>query len=106
MRAERERVARDFRSRGAEQAERIRATADRERTVINAEAYRDAEPIRGEGDGVAADTYAKAFSANEEFYALYRSLNAYQNSFGDSSDILLLQPDSDFFKYFNHPKGN
>lgn len=105
MRAERERVARDFRSRGAEAAERIRATADRERTVIKAEAYRDAETARGEGDAVAAETYANAYSTNEEFYALYRSLNAYRTSFDTKGDVLLLKPDSDFFKYFGDSTG-
>ena len=105
MRAERNRVAKDFRARGSEAAERIKANADREREVILANAYKDAEIIRGEGDAKATDIYAVAFGKNEEFYALYRSLNAYQNSFDSGNDILLLQPDSDFFKYFNHPKG-
>ena len=105
MRAERERVAKDFRARGEEQAERIRATADRDREVILAEAYRDSEIIRGEGDARATEIYAAAYGKNEEFYALYRSLNAYQNSFSSSNDILLLKPDTDFFKYFNNPKG-
>ena len=104
MRAERLRVAKDFRARGSEAAERIRANADREREVILANAYRDAEIIRGEGDAQATEIYAVAFGKNEEFYSLYRSLNAYQNSFS-GNDILMLQPDSDFFKYFNHPKG-
>ena len=104
MRAERTRVAKDFRARGGEQAERIRATADRDREVILAEAYRDAEMIRGEGDASATEIYAAAFGKNEEFYALYRSLNAYQNSFS-KNDIFLIKPDSDFFKYFNDPKG-
>jgi membrane protease subunit HflC len=105
MRAERERVARDFRSRGREQAERIRAAADRERTVILAEAYRDAETIRGKGDAMATEIYAKTYRKDEEFYALYRSLSAYRESFRDRSDILVLQPGSDFFKYFNNPSG-
>jgi membrane protease subunit HflC len=105
MRAERQRVAADFRARGAEGAERIRANADRERDVILANAYRDAETIRGEGDAHATEIYAASFGKNEEFYALYRSLNAYQASFSSNNDILLLQPDSDFFKYFNNPKG-
>lgn len=105
MRAERQRVAADFRARGEEGAERIRANADREREVILANAYRDAETIRGEGDAQATEIYAASFGKNEEFYALYRSLNAYQDSFKDKDDILLLQPDSDFFKYFNNPKG-
>jgi len=105
MRAERLRVAKDFRARGAEAAERIRANADREREVILANAYRDAEIIRGQGDAQATEIYASAFGRDEEFYGFYRSLNAYQNSFSGGSDILLLKPDSDFFKYFNHPKG-
>ena len=105
MQAERERVARDFRSRGAEAAERIRADADRQRTVIVAEAYRDAEQTRGEGDARAADLYAQAFSKNEEFYSLYRSLNAYRGVFGSRDDMLILQPDSDFFRYFNDSRG-
>jgi membrane protease subunit HflC len=105
MRAERERVAKDFRARGAEKAEQVRAEADREREVILAEAYRDAEIIRGNGDAKATEIYAAAFGKNEEFYTMYRSLNAYQNSFRNSNNILLLEPDSDFFKYFNNPKG-
>jgi len=104
MRAERTRVAKDFRARGDGQAEEIRATADRDREVILAEAYRDAEMIRGEGDAKATEIYAAAYGKNEEFYAMYRSLSAYRNSFSNN-DILLLQPDSDFFKYFNNPKG-
>lgn len=105
MRAERERVARDFRSRGREQAERIRAAADRERTVILSEAYRDAETLRGEGDALATEIYARTYRKDEEFYALYRSLSAYRESFRDRNDILVLQPGSDFFKYFNDPSG-
>ncbi len=105
MQAERERVARDFRSRGAEAAERIRADADRQRTVIVAEAYRDAEQTRGEGDARAADIYAQAFGRNEEFYALYRSLNAYRGVFSSRDDMLILQPDSDFFRYFRDRSG-
>lgn len=105
MRAERLRVAKDFRARGAEAAERISATADREREIILANAYRDAEIIRGEGDAQATETYAAAFGRDEEFYAFYRSLSAYQNSFSGQNDILLISPESDFFKYFNHPLG-
>lgn len=105
MRAERERVAKDFRARGAEAAERIRANADREREVILATAYRDAETIRGEGDAQATEIYAAAFGKNEEFYSFYRSLDAYRNSFSYGNDILLLEPDSEFFRYFNKPKG-
>jgi membrane protease subunit HflC len=105
MRAERLRTAKDFRARGGEAAERIRANADRERQVILANAYRDAEVIRGEGDAQSTEIYAAAFGKNEEFYALYRSLNAYQTSFGEGRDILVLEPDSEFFKYFNGPRG-
>jgi len=101
MRAERERVARDFRSRGAEAAERIRADADRKSTVILAEAYRDAERQRGEGDARAAEIYAQAFNKNPEFYSFYRSLNAYRSSFQGDGDILVMQSDSEFFQYFN-----
>jgi membrane protease subunit HflC len=100
MRAERERVARDFRSRGLEAAERIRADADRQSTVIVAEAYRDAEKVRGEGDAVAAETYANAFTRDPEFYAFYRSLNAYRSSFSGQNDLLVLDPSSEFFRYF------
>lgn len=101
MRAERERVARDFRSRGAEAAERIQADADRQSTVILAEAYRDAERVRGEGDAQAAETYAKAYQKDPKFYSFYRSLNAYRTSFGNKDNLMVLQPDSEFFKYFN-----
>lgn len=102
MRAERNRVAKDFRARGAEEAERIRARTDREREIILADAYRDAEIKRGEGDAKAIDIYASAYSKDEEFYSLYRSLNAYKNSFGNSNDIMLIEPKSKFFKYFNN----
>ncbi len=105
MRAERNRVAKDFRARGSEAAERIRASSDREREVILANAYRDSEIIRGEGDAQATEIYATAFNNNKEFYSLYRSLNAYQNSFSGSNDILMVEPESDFFKYFNNSKG-
>ncbi len=105
MRAERERVAKDFRARGAEAAERIRANADREREVILATAYRDAEIIRGEGDAQATEIYAAAFTKNEEFFNFYRSLNAYKSSFGSGNDILLLEPDGEFFRYFKSQKG-
>ena len=101
MRAERERVAKDFRARGSEAAERITANADREREVILATAYKDAETIRGEGDAEVTAIAAAAYGKNAEFYALYRSLNAYQNSFSKGNNMLLLQPDSEFFKYFN-----
>jgi len=100
MRAERERVAKDLRSRGAESAEKIRAEADRQRTVIIADAFRDAEILRGEGDASATEIYAKAYGKDVEFYSLYRSLNAYKTTFSSKSDILVIEPDSEFFKYF------
>lgn len=105
MEAERTRVAKDFRSRGFEASERIRADADRKRQVILAEAYRDSERTRGEGDARAADIYAKAYAKNAEFYALYRSLNAYRSAFS-GRDLLVIEPDSEFFQYFNSGKGN
>ncbi len=101
MRAERERVARDLRAKGGEAAERIRADADRQRTVIIADAYKVAEEARGEGDAKAAETYAKAYNQDRDFYSFYRSLNAYRTAFGQGGDMLVLQPDSDFFRYFN-----
>ena len=99
MEAERTRVAKDFRSRGFEASERIRADADRQREVLLAEAYRDAERLRGEGDARAADIYAKAYTRNPEFFALYRSLGAYRSAFG-GGDLLVIEPDSEFFEYF------
>ncbi|MDH5395462.1 MAG: protease modulator HflC [Gammaproteobacteria bacterium] len=100
MEAERTRVAKDYRSRGAEAAERIRADADRKRTVTIADAYREAEKIRGDGDGKAAEIYAKAYSKDKEFYSFYRSLLAYKDSFNSQSDMMVIDPSSDFFKYF------
>lgn len=105
MRAERGRVAKDLRARGAEAAERIQATADRERTEILAAAYRDAEKLRGEGDAKAADAYAKAYVQNEEFYSFYGSLKSYTQGFTGKDDLLVLTPDSDFFRYFDDRKG-
>ncbi|MEM6998553.1 MAG: protease modulator HflC [Pseudomonadota bacterium] len=106
MRSERVRVAKELRAQGNEAAERIRAVTDRDREVILANAYRDAEIIRGEGDAQATEIYAAAFSKDRDFYSFYRSLNAYQNSFNDGNDVLLIEPSSDFFKYFNNAKGN
>ncbi len=103
MEAERERVAREFRSEGAEAAERIRADADRQRVVTLANAYRDAEKLRGEGDATAADIYAKAYNQDSEFFTFYRSLNAYKKTF-TSSSTLVLEPNSDFFQYFKNRK--
>jgi membrane protease subunit HflC len=105
MRAERERVARDLRAQGGEVAEKIQAEADRERVVIVADAYKQAEQLRGEGDGKSAETYANAYNQDAEFYAFYRSLNAYKKSFSDRSDIMVLQPDSDFFRYLKSQSG-
>jgi len=103
MEAERERVAREFRSQGAEAAERIRADADRQRVVTMANAFRDAEMLRGEGDAKSAEIYAKAYGADTEFFTFYRSLNAYKKTFSSSS-MMVLDPDSDFFKYFKQQK--
>jgi membrane protease subunit HflC len=100
MEAERTRVAKDLRSRGAEAAEIIRASADRQRTVLLAEAYKQAQETRGEGDAKAADIYAQAYNQNPEFYSFYRSLDAYRKSFGTAGDVLVIEPDSDFFNYF------
>ncbi len=100
MEAERERVAKDLRSQGSEASEKIKADADRQRTVIIANAYKEAEVLRGEGDAKAAEIYAKAYGANPEFYSFYRSLNAYKESFKDKSDVMLIDPKADFFKYF------
>ncbi|MDV3237385.1 MAG: protease modulator HflC [Gammaproteobacteria bacterium] len=104
MEAERARVAKDFRSRGFEAAERIRADADRQREVILAEAYRDAERVRGEGDARAAEIYGKVYSKNAEFYSFYRSLTAYEEAFG-AGDLLVIEPDSEFFQYFKGGKA-
>lgn len=105
MRAERDREAREHRSRGTELAEGIRADADRQRTIILANAYKKAQETRGEGDASAAAVYAQAYSADREFYAFYRSLNAYKQSFGNGKDVMVLEPDSDFFKYMKSASG-
>ncbi|MDH5786060.1 MAG: protease modulator HflC [Chromatiales bacterium] len=105
MEAERSRVAKDLRSRGREVSERIRADADRQRTVLLAEAYRDAERLRGEGDAKAAEIYAKAFQKDEKFYAFYRSIDAYRNVFSKQEDVLVLDPESEFFDYFKDDNG-
>ena len=104
MRAERERVAREFRSQGSESAELISAEADKQRQVLLANAQRDAENVRGQGDAESADIYAQSYGKNPEFYAVYRSLQAYQTAFEKTRDILVLKPDSDFFKYYNSEK--
>ena len=100
MKAERLRVANELRSTGSAESEKIRADADRQRTVVLAEAYREAEKIRGEGDAKASQIYAQAFGQNPEFYKFYRSLEAYRASFKNKSDVMVIGPDSDFFKYF------
>ncbi len=105
MRAEREREARDFRSKGHEASERIQADADRQRSVLIAEAYRDSEIARGDGDARATEIYAKAFSKDQEFYKFYRSITAYTKNFSSAGDVILLQPDSDYFRYFKDPSG-
>ncbi len=106
MRSDRVRVAKELRAQGNEAAEKIRAKTDRDREVILANAYRDAEIIRGEGDAQATEIYADAFGKDKDFYSFYRSLNAYQNSFNSGNDVLLIEPKSEFFRYFNNPKGN
>jgi len=100
MKAERSRVANEARSTGAAESEQIRADADKQRTVILAEAYREAEKIKGEGDAKASAIYAEAFGRNPEFYKFYRSLEAYRASFRTKADVMLVDPQSDFFKYF------
>jgi len=102
MKSERVRVANELRSTGSAESEKIRADADRQRTVILAEAYRDAEKIRGEGDAKASQIYAQAFSQNPEFYKFYRSLEAYRASFKSRRDIMVMDPNSEFFKYFKN----
>lgn len=106
MNTERQREAREHRSRGKELAEGIRASADREQTIIESEAYRDAELIRGEGDASAASIYASAYNKNPEFYAFVRSLKAYEQTFSSKSDVMVLKPDSDFFRYLTNPAGD
>lgn len=105
MRAERTRTAKEFRAKGEKEANIIRAKADRTRTEILAKAQRKGEVLRGAGDAIATETYAKAYSKNKEFYEFYRSLTAYKNTFRDKNDVMVLEPDSEFFKYFGSAKG-
>jgi membrane protease subunit HflC len=105
MRAERERIAKEHRAQGQEAAKGIQAIADRQRTVILAEAKRDAEITRGEGDALATEIYADAYGENQEFYAFYRSMTAYREALANPNDVLVLEPDSEFFKYFNDYSG-
>jgi len=105
MRTERERLAKELRAQGNEVAEKIRATADKDKTIILASAYREAEEIKGSGDAEATSTYANAYSKDPEFYDFTRSLKAYESTFESKSDILLINPDSDFFKYLDDSKA-
>lgn len=105
MATEREKLAQEFRSRGQELAEGIRADADRQRTVILAEAFAAAEEMRGEGDGEAAQIYADAYGSNSEFYSFYRSLEAYQTTFSSKDDIMVIDTDSDFLRFLKDPAG-
>jgi modulator of FtsH protease HflC len=103
MDSERKRIANELRATGSGEADKIRADAERQRTVILAEAYRDAQKIKGEGDAQAARIYAQAFSKNPEFYSFYRSMEAYRDSFRNKSDVMVIDPNSDFFKYMRNP---
>jgi len=102
---ERATVAKAFRSKGKEEAQGISALAERESETIIAEAYKQGQEIKGEGDAISTETYAKAYNLNPEFYSFYRSLNAYTKSFSNRQDVLVINPDSDFFKYFTDPAG-
>ncbi|MNN27667.1 Modulator of FtsH protease HflC [compost metagenome] len=101
MSTEREREAREHRAKGNELAEGIRADADRQRRVLLAEAYREAEETRGDGDAQAAAIYAKAYTQDADFYAFYRSLQAYRESFSSKSDVLVLDPKNEFFRFLD-----
>ncbi|MBA5249419.1 MAG: protease modulator HflC [Gammaproteobacteria bacterium] len=101
MQAERQRVAKEFRSKGAEEAEIIRAAADKKRTIILANAYRDSEKIRGEGDALSANNYAQAYTKDVGFYSFYRSLESYKKAFSGQNDIMVLNPNTQFFRHFN-----
>jgi len=103
MESERKRVANELRSTGFADSEKIRADADRQREVLLAEAYRDAQRVRGDGDAKASAIYAEAFSQNPEFYSFYRSMDAYRQSFRNKSDVLVVEPNSEFFKYLRNP---
>lgn len=105
MVAERARIAKEFRARGAEEAEKIRANAERKREILLAEAYGKAERIRGEGDGTATAIYARAYGGDPKFYALYRSLNAYRQSFSGKDDVLIIDPSAEFFKFLKDPRS-
>ena len=106
MRSDREKEARQYRAEGAELAEKIRADADREKVVIEAEAYKEAEETRGAGDARAASIYAAAYNKDAEFYAFLRRLSAYESSFANKGDVMLLSPESDFFRYLKDIEGS
>ncbi|NWG39452.1 MAG: protease modulator HflC [Hydrogenophilaceae bacterium] len=106
MEAERKRDANDARATGAAEAEKIRADADKQKDIIIAEAYREAERIKGEGDAQASAIYAAAYGRNPEFYAFYRSMQAYRESFRNKNDLMVLEPSSDFFKYMKNPRAS
>lgn len=105
METERSRIAKELRAEGNESAARITSEADRQVTILKAEAFKEAEQTRGEGDAKSANIYAQAYGKNEEFYTFYRSLNAYKNTFGSAADIMVVEPDSDFFSYFKNIQG-
>lgn len=105
MRTERERLAREHRSKGEEAATRIRADADAQSQILVAEAYRDSEITRGEGDALSTEIYAKAFNLDRDFYRFYRSMEAYKRTFANKSDVMLIDPNSEFFKYFKSSNG-
>jgi membrane protease subunit HflC len=106
MRSDRQKEAQQFRSEGLEEAEKIQADADRQQVLIEAEAYREAEEIRGEGDAQAALIYAESYGADSEFYSFLRSLQAYGNTFSAGGDIMVIEPDSEFFRYLKNSNGN
>ena len=105
MREERARVAAETRAEGREAAELIRSTADKDKTILLANAYRDGQIIRGEGDARAAEIYANAYTKDAEFYSFYRSIDAYKKSLGNSGDLLVLDPNNEFFRYLNQSSG-
>ena len=105
MREERARVAAELRAEGRELEQEKRSQADKERTIILADAYRDSQLIRGEGDARAAEIYANAYSQDPEFYQFYRSIDAYKKSIGKAGDVLVIDPDSDFFRYLRNARG-
>tara|TARA_Y100000758_G_scaffold178796_1_gene127134 strand:- start:396 stop:710 length:315 start_codon:yes stop_codon:yes gene_type:complete len=101
MVTERKGLANKYRSEGAEEAEKLQAFADKERTIILANAYKESEKIKGDGDAISASNYAKAYNQDVEFYSFYRSLESYKKAFNEQGDVLILNPDSEFFRHFN-----